>query len=262
MKTLKEKIKLLQDTDNKLNEIIQGEDFLNSDEKIRSFFEDIFLFNEMLIEVKKEFVQLDIFNLSESNLKSFLKEISSGKKFIADIAIETFGSNILDDIDIRSLDEDEVIQLASETLFSWFGPREYVEGLIEIGVLVTNATLPELLKSYIEEARKCYAFQQYNAVNALARIILEIAMRDICIRKGFIKKMDNNKDSYNKYRPWKLINKVASGKLKERIEILYYEKLSPTIHGFESFLDRDVKIELRNTIQMVEELYELNKIEI
>ena len=79
MKTIEDKINILIDMDNKLNDIIQGENFLSNDENINLFFKDIFRFNEILIEVKKEFTKLDNFNIDDwrkvfKNVNKYYKE--------------------------------------------------------------------------------------------------------------------------------------------------------------------------------------------
>ncbi|RMF92975.1 MAG: hypothetical protein D6734_11055 [Candidatus Schekmanbacteria bacterium] len=259
MNAIEKKIKELNDIDEELNSQIQHGSFIKDKEKIKVFFGQIEKFLNIRTQIRKEFTSIDAIELKDMNLMKTLRRVSAGEDFIADIVVKELNikSNEDDQYDLHDQDIDD---LAFSTLFSWFGPKEYIEGLIEIGVMVTEVTIPKILIQYLEEARKCYAFQQYNAVNALSRTILEIAMRDICIRKGYIERLVNHKESYKKYPPRKLIDKISSGELKKEIENLYYDKLSPTIHGFRSFLDKNVNIELRNTIRVVEKLYDLHKI--
>ena len=134
--------------------------------------------------------------------------------------------------------------------------------MIGVGGLVTNINVPKILHDYLDEARKCYAFQQYNAVNALSRTILEIAMRDICIRKGLIEDIADPEKSYKKYPPSKLIDYVSTGNRNKNIRKLYYNRLSTLIHGYRSLSNENIGIELRDTMKTIEELYEYHNIKV
>jgi len=86
-------------------------------------------------------------------------------------------------------------------------------------------------------------------------------MRDICVRKRYIEKIENHETFYKKYPPWSLISKVSNKEFKNEITNFYYKKLSPIIHGFKRVHDKDVRIELKNTLNIVEKLYRVNNIE-
>ncbi len=248
--------------DEEIKTQIKNGDFLKEKQKIESFFSKILEFCEIRLEIKKQIAVHPIITFKDTDLKEVVKKISKQNEFTADIVLKTLNKNLDECSEMVNFNENEIDELSSKILFNWFGPREYIEGLIEIGLMVTNVHIPINLKRYIDEARKCYAFQQYNAVNALARIILESAMRDIAIRKKHIILIKNHKQFYKKYPPRKLIKKVSKNALKTRIEKLYYDKLSPQIHGLKNISDSDVKIELKHTIDIIEELYRINSVNV
>ena len=156
------------------------------------------------------------------------------------------------------LNEDEIDNLGSEYFYSWFSHYEYIKSLYEIEVLIVDIEIPDNLKRFVNEIRKCYAFQQYNAANSLCRTILEITMRDVGIRIGEIHwpKDGDTKNFYKKYPPNIIREKVSNGndKLKKRIEVLYYE-LSSHIHGYKN----NVNISIKETLLVIQDIYDYNK---
>jgi len=259
MEKLEQQLKKIIEIDNDLKKRIQNEEFFSDIEQFKEFMHKVKQFRKIKLEIQKQFLHHNTIKLKDNILRKILQDISSGKDFYADIVVKILYKELSKDNDDQ-LCEQEIWDLSFESLFSWFGPREYIEGLIEIGVVAINTKIPKILSDYLEDARKCYAFQQYNAVNALARVILEIAIRDICIRKKLIQEINDPKEFYKKYPPKTLIRLVANGDLKSKIEDLYYDRLSPLIHGFRSFSSKKVSIELKDTMQLIEKLYEYNNI--
>jgi len=258
MSLIKSKIEKITIIDKQIKLLIQKGNFIKNQNIAKDFFNLVDDFIRIRNEIRKEFTHFDSIEIEDQEVIDILRKISSEKDFIADLVINVLDKDSTNNL--HELSDAEIDELSSEVLFSWIGPREYVEGIIEVGVLVTNTTLPKIFQSYLEQARKCYAFQQYDAVNALARIILEIALRDICVQCGYIIELQDHKEFYNKYPPKNLINFVAEGKLKDEIKELYYERLSPKIHGLEYLLDKNVQIELKNTLRLVEKLYDKHRV--
>lgn len=78
------------------------------------------------------------------------------------------------------LDEIQLAEIGREELYSWMSHVEYAEGLYQVGALVVGCRgLPDNLSTFVREARQCFAFQQYNAVCALCRTMLELSVKDI-----------------------------------------------------------------------------------
>ena len=219
---------------------------------------DVKSFIEARVKVKMHLAQNPTFITENPIHKEYLKKVRSNSHFVADefVKVVTKDDSLFEGI--ADLEDDEIDALSSDLLFSRLDPREFIEGLIEIGVFISEFKIPKKLERYIDEARMCYAFQQYNAVNSLARTILEIALRDICVQKGIIDKAETTNDFFYKHRPRTLIKKISNGQLQKKLLNLYEKKLSPIAHGYKTIQDKKVKIELKNTLQTVENLYENN----
>src|ERR1017187_5379525 len=67
-------------------------------------------------------------------------------------------------------------------LYSWFSDRDYALGLSRVNTLISPIAIPPELRTFVEEARQCYALSQSNAVYSLSRTILEAAVNDLCVR--------------------------------------------------------------------------------
>ncbi|MCK5739276.1 hypothetical protein KAH55_08845, partial [bacterium] len=139
-------------------------------------------------------------------------------------------------------------------LYPWFGPTEYIERLIEIGILILDIDIPTELNFILQETRQCYAFEQHIAVYSLCRTFLESAMRDIGLKTGDIK--PNRKPRSGK----KLINLISKNdtNLKMEIEDLY-GRLSDIAHGAQLSDLNGAKKTFRKTTLVVQKLYEKNR---
>jgi len=253
MLKLLQKLKFL---DSKIEQTIKDGSFIKNKDNFKKFWNTLLKFIDTRTEIKKKFIEAANFIIEDKSLEELLRNVSSNKKFIADFVIELLGKDLNDSDNFLMLDENEIDELASNSLFSWFGPREYIMGMMEIGVIVIKISLPKIFNSFLDEARKCYAFQQYNAVNALSRTILEIAIKDIYMRKIVKYKVKETKIRQQKVSS--MIYKISTGEFRKKIRFLYYDKLCPVVHGDKSLSNIDVKIYLRETINIIEELYDVS----
>jgi len=174
--------------------------------------------------------------------------------FPADKIIKIFESQSQESVRLDGLDEAEIEELGSDLFYSWYSHYEYIEALFDIGSLIVGISIPESLTSYVFEVRSCYAFQQYNAVYGLCRTILETAVRHACERKGLIKKSGGKVIDFESYKPSELINKAATGKLREKLKSIY-SNTSTMLHGRKTINSEDAKTMFRNTLQAVQDLY-------
>jgi hypothetical protein len=93
--------------------------------------------------------------------------------------------------------------------------------------LLVDAHLPRDLIRYVQEARQCFAFQQYNAVVALCRTVMESAARDIERRRGRTpRKVTPISRGDLKRRVLEAAPRHLSGELRD-----LYEITSELIHG-------------------------------
>ncbi|MGH7596496.1 MAG: hypothetical protein ACREOI_09090 [bacterium] len=260
MEQIKEKLLLLKDLDESLKNCFKSLSS-NKEDGWEAFWEQAVNIVQLKKEIENEFSKTGIFIVGNKDAELMLQKINSKQLLFADLVIRSFEQTTKTKLDLETRDWNELYEIASNELFSWFGPTEYIERLIEIGALVLGINIPKELESIVEEARRCYAFEQYIAVYSLCRTILESAMRDICLRIGKIEKIEDTKIFYEKYRPKILIKFVSNGdsELKERVKKLYYERLSAIVHGLKLSDTNGVQSAFKETIIMVQELYQKNQ---
>jgi hypothetical protein len=110
------------------------------------------------------------------------------------------------------------------------------------------------ISRFVDEAKNCYAFQQYNAVYLLCRTILESCVRNICVRRRLITPRQSNPIPIEKYRWYDLKDAVAKGALKRQIGDLYSD-LSSLIHGRKVASSKEAKAAFESTLKTVHALY-------
>ncbi len=247
----------LEKIDTTLSMIIVDRGFLENSEERKEFFNQVSRFIDLKRKVKFEFAMNSAIIIEDPKTKGLLQKINSDKKFLAEMIIEIIAEMSGERFDINQFNCDELEQTVWDELYSWFGPYEYIERLIEIGSLIVGVSIPEILRNFITEARQSYAFQKFNAVYSLCRTILETAMRDVGIRIGKIQRPKDDREFYKEYPPRKLINTVSYGRLRGKIHRLYGE-LSSLIHGYETVNEEKSKIALRKTLIIIQELYDKN----
>jgi hypothetical protein len=143
-------------------------------------------------------------------------------------------------------------------LYSWISHHEFVRDLFKVNTLIFQATIPAGLRQYINEVRNCFAFQQYNAAISLCRTILEAAAKDICQKKGFLKPNGDNVPKVNPDIFSQCIKAISRDELKRRAVKLYYRDACPIIHGDRTVTSDEALCILRNTTEVVQQLYALN----
>ncbi|MFC1798356.1 hypothetical protein ACFLZL_00930 [Thermodesulfobacteriota bacterium] len=223
--------------------------------------EEVFKLIDEYIEVKKEvksiIANMSVIEITDYYLKDIIKKISSNKPvFKTDIKIRNMSRSVPN---FEKLDYGEIDQLSSDIVTSWISSHEIAESLYETKILILGMESPYELKCFVDEARKCLAFQQYNAVYSMCRTIVETSMYDVCIKMGKIDKpKKDSREFYFEYPPKRVRNLSAKGKLKERIIHLYHNT-SSMIHGFKT-IDKDEAIDaLKEAIEIVQNLYGYNQ---
>jgi hypothetical protein len=205
------------------------------------------------VKIKTALIDFSVAKIHDHLAKNVLSKIGQGEPFQADKIIKMLESQSEEKVSLEALDDSEIEQLGSDLFYSWYSHYEYIEALYDIGSLIVSITIPEALKTYVSEARSCFAFQQYNAVYGLCRTILESAIRHTCERKGLLKSVGKVVD-IESYKPAELINKAAKGDLRDRIRDIY-SKTSTLLHGRKTIKSEDAKIMFRDTLKAVQDLY-------
>jgi len=205
------------------------------------------------VKIKTALIDFPVAKIHDHLAKNVLSKIGQGESFQADNIIKMLESQSEEKVSLEALDDSEIEQLGSDLFYSWYSHYEYIEALYDIGSLIVSITIPEALKTYVSEARSCFAFQQYNAVYGLCRTILESAIRHTCERKGYLKRGGNIVD-IESYKPAELINKAARGDLRDRVKDIY-SKTSTLLHGRKTIKSEDAKKMFRDTLKAVQDLY-------
>lgn len=192
-------------------------------------------------------------DIRDKYAKEILQTISSGDLLPTEKA---FQGSTLAECFSDTLERNEVEQLGSDLFYSWFSHYEYIEGLYNIGSLILAVgKIPEHLTRFVSEARNCYAFRQYSGVYSLCRTILEICVRDICVKHGIVQ---NKPSEYNKLGLHDMIVKICKLEkykhLKDRLDNIRLET-NFLIHGNKTIWGQEARDMLRETLKVVQELY-------
>jgi hypothetical protein len=93
----------------------------------------------------------------------------------------------------------------------------------------------------------------------MCRTILEVAAKDLCEKKGFFEPHGKNVIEINPPKFGQLIKKISGGKLERRACTLYYYNACPVVHGARSMNADEALRVLRETMDVVQELYFLHE---
>lgn len=215
-------------------------------------------FRNVKKSIKISLIDTDIPKVDDKEAKNIINRIVNEHIFDADNMIARLENITGVELNVSSLEPEETDQLESDLFYSWFSGYEYVNGLYEIGALILGVSVPEKLVKFVSEARSCFAFQQYNALYSLCRTIIEVAVRDICTRKGLIEEKKDNVVAFERYQKdniSQLINKISYGSLRRTIKDIYYNKTSFLIHGHKTTKRAEAKALFRETMTAVQQLY-------
>ncbi len=202
-------------------------------------------------------------DVADESTRALLQRISSGQLLPVEEALA--GTRLATFFEM-GLNEHEIEELGTEMLYEWFGPYEFVKALYEIGsVVLATGQLPSALARFVDEARHRYAFQQYNAVCALCRTILEISVKDIAVAHGILPADVGNIPALASRAPdlrdliYQLGN-AAQGflQLRDRLHRVRINT-NPIIHGHRSVKKEEAISILKETLACIHEIYEVHE---
>lgn len=241
----------LKDLDHSVIEaVIKGKDEDEWRELLHQFI-------EKRKELKAGFVDLPIVAIHNKEAREIIQSLYSDK---AIFVTEKFIRNKVErDSDL--FNDEELDQIASDFFYSWYSGTDYVERMLEIGPLTLGINLgrEHSLNVFFSEARSCYAFENYHALYALCRTILEISVRDVCKRKRLIR---NDVTDMDFYKLPKMIKKVSLGKeaLRNRMDDIR-ENTNPLVHGRKTINSSEAIELFKKTIELIQDLYRLHNLE-
>ena len=141
------------------------------------------------------------------------------------------------------LSDGEIDEFYSDVLYTWMSHIDYVKALAELRPLIPPHDVPEKVEGLVRQARNCYALQQYDAVIAICRTLVEASLRDVFQIGG------------DDIKPHELIQKVSDGPLKCELRILY-KRQCRVVHAQCSAGSGDACDVYWITLQGIERLYE------
>ena len=215
-------------------------------------------FRDRKIKVQKGLAELGVVEAADDSQKEVLMRVQ--REFPTDTVIKQWEKSRGEDVSFYELSDKEIDELGQDLFYVWISHYDYVRNIFKLNTLILQATIPEGLRGYIIEARACFALEQYNAAVSMCRTMLEGAARDLCEKRGFLELHAKNlininpKDVFNQ-----LIKRVSSGKLKRRAFKIYYRDACPIIHGDRSMNGDEALRVLRETMDVIQELYSLQE---
>ncbi len=211
-------------------------------------------FGDLKKSIKILLLDRPVITIHDRVAEEVINKIKSEEDFETERIVKIWETYTKEKFNLSELDYDDMDDLSNDLYSSWFSQYDYIENLYEIGSLMLRVTVPDILKEFVAEARRCYAFEQYNAVFSLSRTILEISLRDLCMRKGLIRKGVNRVTYLEKHKVKDLIDKTFSGKLRENIWGIY-NRTSYLIHGNKTVTAGEAKSTLIDTLKTIERAY-------
>jgi len=228
----------------------------NDLDKLFSFLKEIGALKRW---IKTTLIDHPVATIHDKKAQEILRKISSGEEMPADRMIkhmeEWTGQNLSYDGVFDGMDEKEIWDMGSEQFYSWFSHSEYIEGLFNISALILGVSVPSQLEKYVDQARTCYAFQQYLAVYSLSRTILETAIRDIGQRKGRLPR-DKGNVSHLELRDFNhMKNKIVPRFIKGEVDNIY-AVTSGLIHGGKTVNKDEAKDVFKRSLDVIQKLYD------
>jgi len=150
----------------------------------------------------------------------------------------------------------EISERASEWFYAWTCGEDYVRNLLEIGKMILKIEVPRSLHAYVEEARTCFALDQYIAVCSLSRTIIEGFLLHLCEEIG--KEPDKTEHGNPKMSS---VFEIASKGDKDRENKLWkvYGRASKTIHGGKTASRENSKEIFRETIDLIQGIFDFHE---
>lgn len=181
------------------------------------------------------------------------------REFPTDSVLKQIESSDEEGYSFYELSDQEASDIGSDLLYSWISHHEYVRNTFKVNTLILQTTIPSALRQYILEARNCFALEQNNAVISMCRTILEAAAKDLCEKKGFFEPHGENVIDINPEVFNQLIKAISEGKIKKHAINIYYREACPVVHGDKSVkADQALRV-LRETTDVIQQLYSLNE---
>ena len=207
-------------------------------------------YRELRLSLKSRLLDEPTISIEDTKARGVLHKISTVEGLDADWVVrklEEFSND--DGLPFGKFDDVEIQHLGSELFYSWYSHHEYITALTELCPLILRCDTSMSVRRLVREVKQCYAFQQYNAVFAMCRALLEESAREIGEQRGFV-------GLRGKYGP-DLFRKVSNGPVRKKLGDLY-GRLSKVLHALREATAKDAHEVFQETLSAVEELYEIH----
>jgi hypothetical protein len=204
--------------------------------------------------LREELVDETVVSVADDRASGVLRKVISGTGLPSDKLIRRLlGADWTPD---AAIDEAVIDELGAELFYSWFSHSEYVAGLAELRPMVIRSDASPPVQNIVKQIKRCYAFQQYDAVIVLCRALIEVCIRDICARKNLFPTISADVVLLEQYRWSDLRRKVSSGALEGRLRNLYHG-LSIVVHGRRPVpvIQEEARKRFEEALELIEDLY-------
>ncbi len=215
---------------------------------------------EIRKKLRRETMESSVALITDPAIKELFIKIKDGHGLKSDTIIETLFSLINEEeYKIDDLAEDEIEDLGSDLLYSWFSHYEYIQGLADLRPLTFSAAPNQRITTFISEIKKCYAFQQYNAAYSLCRTLIETCVREIIVKNELMPDIKDDSILFENHRWYELRIAVApeNSEIESDLKNIY-SKLCKIIHGRQTVSKNECKFGFKTTLEVVEKLYSVH----
>lgn len=210
--------------------------------------------------LRTHFLDQTTASIDSVDAAEILHKICGGDGLATDKLIESLSSESEPDRPFAEFGDEELAAIGSDLFYSWFSHYEYITGLAELRPLVIRSPVGESVSGLLRQVKDCYAFQQYDAMYALCRTVLEASIRDICLLGKLLPHLSDNEILFE-HITWKqLRNAVSSDPIQERRLVCLYSELCSVVHARKSVTKDEARLLFEETIQVVEQLYAAHRL--
>lgn len=205
-------------------------------------------------DLRKKLLDRAVATVEDAAAAKVLRKLTSTIGLPSDEIMNRLKRYSESDADDSEFDKEELWHLGSNYFYSWYSHEDYVKALAELRPLIHENDVPDSVSKLLHQVRDTYAFGLYQATYALCRTAIEVAIRDVCVRRSLFPDLGKETVLFEKYHWSRLRDKVSSGMFRERLKKHYHE-LSMVLHGRRTVEKEDAQNAFKNTLEIVEQLY-------
>ena len=202
---------------------------------------------ELRESLEMQLLSESVILVGDEKASKILRKVASGTDLQSDEFIKQLRTYKEDESAAEAFDDLDTEELGLELFYSWYSHHEYITALAEMRPLILQCDTSKGVRRLVGEVKQCYAFQQYNAVFAMCRALLEESAREIGEQRG----LHRIRGKYGQ----DLLKKVSDGPLRKKLKDLY-DRLSKVSHALREATAEDARKVFQKTLSAIEELYE------